>query len=214
MNFVVMTILRERWPVGSKSRHRAVAERVGAAYHRGTVRASMLDDLSDEAALKQSETAQLMISLSRFRRDQNATRAAARSRRLSGRASRVSFRQLREVLEICEGVGIRQCLGILHRPTMNDVADCQFGDLSRSCARDVGDSNHMARHMARCGAAADTRFDGGGQGSSRLAPAAIFTNRMTRTSLSQFWPTTSASSISAKDPAGRFPLFRYVPRPG
>ena len=30
VNFVVMTILRERWPVGSKSTYRTVAERVGA----------------------------------------------------------------------------------------------------------------------------------------------------------------------------------------
>ena len=32
VNFVVMTILRERWPVGSKSTYRTVAERVGATH--------------------------------------------------------------------------------------------------------------------------------------------------------------------------------------
>ena len=71
VNFVVMTILRERWPVGSKSRHRAVAERVGAThtYIAELCAPACLDDLSDETALKQSETAQLMMSLARFRRD-------------------------------------------------------------------------------------------------------------------------------------------------
>jgi len=71
VNFVVMTILRERWPVGSKSKYRSVAERVGAAhtYVAELCAPARLDDLSDEAALKQSETAQLMMALARYRRD-------------------------------------------------------------------------------------------------------------------------------------------------
>ena len=71
VNFVVMTILRERWPVGSKSTYRAVAERVGAThtYVAELCAPARLDDLTDEAALKQSETAQLMMALSRYRRD-------------------------------------------------------------------------------------------------------------------------------------------------
>jgi len=71
VNFVVMTILRERWPVGSKSKYRSVAERVGAAhtYVAELCAPASLVDLSDEAALKQSETAQLMMALSRYRRD-------------------------------------------------------------------------------------------------------------------------------------------------
>ena len=71
VNFVVMTILRERWPVGSKSSYRAVAERVGAThtYVAELCAPARLDDLTNEAALKQSETAQLMMALPRYRRD-------------------------------------------------------------------------------------------------------------------------------------------------
>ena len=71
VNFVVMTILRERWPVGSKSTYRTVAERVGAThtYVAELCAPARLEDLKNEAALKQSETAQLMMALSRYRRD-------------------------------------------------------------------------------------------------------------------------------------------------
>ena len=71
VNFVVMTILRERWPVGSKSRYRAVADRVGAThtYVAELCAPARLDDLTDDAGLKQSETAQLMMALPRYRRD-------------------------------------------------------------------------------------------------------------------------------------------------
>ena len=79
VNFVVMTILREKWPVGSKSRYRAIADRVGAGhtYLAHICTAARLDDLVDEAALKQSETAQLMMALPHYR--QNRKRFAGSS---------------------------------------------------------------------------------------------------------------------------------------
>ena len=69
VNFVVMTILREKWPVGSKAKFQARADRVGAdhTYLAHLCTPAKMDDLSDEAALKQSETAQLMMSLPRLR---------------------------------------------------------------------------------------------------------------------------------------------------
>ena len=69
VNFVVMTILREKWPVGSKAKFQARADRVGAdhTYMAHLCTPAKMDDLCDEAALKQSETAQLMLSLPRFR---------------------------------------------------------------------------------------------------------------------------------------------------
>ncbi|MBU74794.1 MAG: hypothetical protein CMM73_03700 [Rhodospirillaceae bacterium] len=70
VNFTVITILREKWPVGSKARFQAKADRVGAAHtyivHRCD--AASLDDLDDEAAVKQSETMQLTMSVLHFRR--------------------------------------------------------------------------------------------------------------------------------------------------
>ena len=71
VNFVVMTILREKWPVGSKSTYRAVADRVGAShtYLTHICTAAKLEDLTDEAALKQSETAQLMMALPHYRQN-------------------------------------------------------------------------------------------------------------------------------------------------
>ena len=69
MNFVVLTVLREKWPVGSKARFQARADRVGAdhTYLAHLCTAAKIDDLTDEAALKQSETAQLMMALPRFK---------------------------------------------------------------------------------------------------------------------------------------------------
>ena len=68
-NFVVLTVLREKWPVGSKAGFRKLADRVGAShtYIANLCTAAKLDDLSDEAALKQSETAQLMMALPLYR---------------------------------------------------------------------------------------------------------------------------------------------------
>ena len=70
-SFVGVTSLRENWPVGSKATHRAVADRVGAShtYLANICSAAKLDDLTDEAALKQSETAQLMMALPHYRQN-------------------------------------------------------------------------------------------------------------------------------------------------
>lgn len=70
-NFVVLTVLREKWPVGSKAGFRKLADRVGAShtYIANLCAAAKLDDLSDEAALKQSETAQLMMALPLYRQN-------------------------------------------------------------------------------------------------------------------------------------------------
>ena len=69
VNFVVMTILREKWPVGSKAKFQARADRVGAehTYLAHLCAPAKMDDLSDEAALKQSEAEQLKTSLPRFK---------------------------------------------------------------------------------------------------------------------------------------------------
>ena len=69
VNFVVLTILREKWPVGSKAKFQARADRVGAdhTYLAHLCSAAKIDDLTDEAALKQSETAQLMMEIPRFK---------------------------------------------------------------------------------------------------------------------------------------------------
>ncbi|MGC6453364.1 MAG: hypothetical protein ACON31_05610 [Candidatus Puniceispirillaceae bacterium] len=69
VNFVVLTLLREKWPVGSKARFQARADRVGAdhTYLAHLCTPARIDDLSDETALKQSETSQLMMEIPRFR---------------------------------------------------------------------------------------------------------------------------------------------------
>lgn len=70
-NFVVLTILREKWPVGSKAGFRKLADRVGAShtYLANICTAAKVEDLSNEAALKQSETAQLMMALPLYRQN-------------------------------------------------------------------------------------------------------------------------------------------------
>ena len=74
VNFVVMTILREKWPVGSKAKFQARADRVGAdhTYLAHLCVPANIGDLGDEAALKQSETAQLMMALPRFKQMRKA----------------------------------------------------------------------------------------------------------------------------------------------
>jgi hypothetical protein len=69
VNFVVLTLLREKWPVGSKAKFQARADRVGAdhTYLAYLCTPAKIDDLSDEAALKQSETSQLMMAIPHFR---------------------------------------------------------------------------------------------------------------------------------------------------
>ena len=64
-NFVLLTILREKWPVGSKSKFKVIADRVGAehTYLSHICAATKLDNLEDHNALKQEETNQLSIAL-------------------------------------------------------------------------------------------------------------------------------------------------------
>ena len=64
-NFMLLTILREKWPVGSKSKFKVIAERVNAdhTYLVHICAAAKLDDLANQEALKQEETNQLSIAL-------------------------------------------------------------------------------------------------------------------------------------------------------
>ena len=64
-NFVLLTILREKWPVGSKSKFKVIADRVGAdhTYLSHICAATKLDNLEDHNALKLEETNQLSIAL-------------------------------------------------------------------------------------------------------------------------------------------------------
>ena len=64
-NFILLTILREKWPVGSKSKFKVIADRVGAdhTYLSHICAAAKLNNLEDHDALKQEETNQLSIAL-------------------------------------------------------------------------------------------------------------------------------------------------------
>ena len=68
-NFVLLTILREKWPVGSKSRFKVIADRVKAdhTYLAHICAAAKLDDLNDEDSLKHEETRQLSLSLAFYK---------------------------------------------------------------------------------------------------------------------------------------------------
>ena len=68
-NFFLLTILREKWPVGSKAKFKILADRVGAdhtylAVPCGGVKIDVLDDL---ASLKEAETQQLAATLAFYR---------------------------------------------------------------------------------------------------------------------------------------------------
>ena len=64
-NFILLTILREKWPVGSKAKFRTFADRVGATHTYLAVPcgAVQIDELDDEASLKEAETHQLAATL-------------------------------------------------------------------------------------------------------------------------------------------------------
>ena len=64
-NFVLLTILREKWPVGSKSKFKVTADRVGAdhTYLSHICVAAKLGNLENQDVLKQEETNQLSIAL-------------------------------------------------------------------------------------------------------------------------------------------------------
>ena len=69
-NFMLLTILREKWPVGSKAKFQKIAERVGAEHTYLAVACgpAKVDDLNDDDALKKAETSQLGLALTNFRR--------------------------------------------------------------------------------------------------------------------------------------------------
>ena len=68
-NFVLLTLLREKWPVGSKAKFKIIADRVKAdhTYLAHICAAAKLDDLDDEDSLKQEETRQLSLSLAFYK---------------------------------------------------------------------------------------------------------------------------------------------------
>jgi len=68
-NFVLLTLLREKWPVGSKAKFKIIAERVKAdhTYLAHICAAAKLDDLDDEESLKQEETRQLSLALAFYK---------------------------------------------------------------------------------------------------------------------------------------------------
>ena len=68
-NFMLLTILREKWPVGSKSKFKIIAGRVkaGHTYLAHICAAAKLDNLDDEDTLKQEETRQLSLSLAFYK---------------------------------------------------------------------------------------------------------------------------------------------------
>ena len=68
-NFVLLTLLREKWPVGSKAKFKTIADRVTAdhTYLAHICAAAKLDDLDDEDSLKQEESRQLSLSLAFYK---------------------------------------------------------------------------------------------------------------------------------------------------
>ncbi len=67
--FILLTILREKWPVGLKAKFRVLANRVGAnhTYLAHPCGANKLKNLSDEDSLKRSEADQLALALPFYR---------------------------------------------------------------------------------------------------------------------------------------------------
>ncbi len=64
-NFTLVTLLREKWPVGTKAKFKKIAERVKAehTYLSHVCAICKIDNLDDKNALKQAETTQLSIAL-------------------------------------------------------------------------------------------------------------------------------------------------------
>ena len=64
-NFILLTILREKWPVGSKVKFKTLADRVGAdhTYLAVPCGAVQIEELDDEASLKKAETDQLAATV-------------------------------------------------------------------------------------------------------------------------------------------------------
>ncbi|MDC1382624.1 hypothetical protein N8500_03990 [Candidatus Puniceispirillum sp.] len=68
-NFALLTVLREKWPVGSKARFKAVADRVNAehTYLAHVCAVSKIENLDVHEALKQEETRHLSIAFSFYK---------------------------------------------------------------------------------------------------------------------------------------------------
>ncbi len=64
-NFALLTLLREKWPVGTKVKFKKIAERVKAehTYLTHVCDIAKIDNLNDEDTLKQAETNQLSNAL-------------------------------------------------------------------------------------------------------------------------------------------------------
>ena len=64
-NFILLTILREKWLVGSKAKFKTLADRVGAdhTYLAVFCGAVQINELDDETSLKEAETHQLAATL-------------------------------------------------------------------------------------------------------------------------------------------------------
>jgi hypothetical protein len=63
--FFLLTILREKWPIGSKAKFKILADRVGAdhTYLAVPCGAVKIDALDDAAILKEAETQQLAATI-------------------------------------------------------------------------------------------------------------------------------------------------------
>jgi hypothetical protein len=68
-NFMLLTLLREKWPVGSKAKFKIQADRVGAAHTYLAVPcgAVKIDDLADQNSRKDAETQQLAATLAFYK---------------------------------------------------------------------------------------------------------------------------------------------------
>ena len=68
-NFFLLTILREKWPVGSKAKFKILANRVGAdhTYLAVPCGAAKIDALDDVTSLKEAETQQLAPTLAFYK---------------------------------------------------------------------------------------------------------------------------------------------------
>ena len=64
--------------------------------------------------------------------------------------------QCRDSLEELERLGVGQRLAVLDGAAVDHVAHRELGDLARARARDVGDLDHLRRHVARRALAAET----------------------------------------------------------
>ena len=80
-NFALLTILREKWPVGSKAKFQIVADRVKAdhTYLAHVCAAMTLGDIDVAEALKQAETSQLSLALAYFKANRRHLQTAVRS---------------------------------------------------------------------------------------------------------------------------------------